>query len=124
MRRREFLGALGGAAAWPLAARAQETGRVYRLGAMTPSAKNSPHITAFYDELRVLGFVEGRNLKVEGGYELRDEQLPEIAAAMAKFPPDVIVCAAVAHMRAARQAMSAVPIVGLATDMILVAAGT
>src|SRR5271169_2115400 len=97
MRRREFLGVLSGAAAaWPLAARAQEGSRIYRLGVMMPSPKIASHITAFFDELRVFGFVEGQNLKVDGGgYDLRDEQLPEIAAAMAKFPPDVIFCAAV-----------------------------
>ena len=56
---------------------AQEMGRIYRLGKMTPSLKiaASP-IVAFFDELRVFGFVEGQNLKVDGGgYGLRDEQL-------------------------------------------------
>jgi hypothetical protein len=79
MQRRDFLGVLGGAAvAWPRAIHAQEAGRIYRLGIMTPSLKiaASP-ILAFFDELRVFGFVEGQNLKVDGGgYGLRDEQLP------------------------------------------------
>jgi putative ABC transport system substrate-binding protein len=119
MRRREFIATIGGAAAvWPFATRAQEAGRVYHLGVMMASPKIAPHIVAFFDELRALGFVEGQNLKVDGGFGLRDEQLPEIAAAMAKFPPDAIFCVAIAHMRAAQGAMSGVPIVGLATDMI------
>jgi putative ABC transport system substrate-binding protein len=66
MQRREFLGVLGGAAvAWPRAIHAQEAGCIYRLGIMTPSLKiaASP-IFAFFDELRVFGFVEGQNLKV------------------------------------------------------------
>jgi len=120
MRRRDFMMLMGGAAAArPHAMHAQEVGRIYRLGLMTSSLKiaASP-ITAFFDELGVLGFVEGQNLKVDGGYGLRDEQLPEIAAAMAKSPPDVIYCAGVPQMRAKQQAMSAVPIVGLNTDMI------
>jgi hypothetical protein len=57
---------------------AQEAGCIYRPGTMTPSLKiaASP-ILAFFDELRVFGFVEGQNLKVDGGgYGLRDEQLP------------------------------------------------
>jgi hypothetical protein len=67
----------------------------------------------------VFGFVEGQILKVDGGgYGLRDEHLPEIVAAMAKSPPDVIFCSAVAQVRVAREAIRAVPIVGLSTDMI------
>jgi hypothetical protein len=80
MQRREFFGVLGGAAvAWPHAMHAPEVGRICRLGIMTPSLKIavSP-ILAFFDELHVFGFVEGQNLKVDGGgYGLRDdEQLP------------------------------------------------
>ena len=66
MQRREFLGVLGGAAiVWPRAIHAQEAGCIYRLGIMTPSLKiaASP-ILAFFDELRVFGFVEGQNLKL------------------------------------------------------------
>ena len=51
-------------------------------------------------------------------YGPRDEQLPEIVAAMAKSPPDVIWCSTVAQMRAAQEAVRAVPIVGMTTDMI------
>ena len=121
MRRREFIGLVGGAAAvWPLATRAQEPGRIYRLGIMTasPRTATSP-ITTFFDELRVFGFVEGQNLKVDGGgYGPRDEQLPEIVAAMAKSPPDVIWCSTISQMRAAEEAVRTVPIVGLTTDML------
>src|ERR1700730_4143412 len=63
---------------WPRAIHAQEAGCIYRLGIMTPSLKiaASP-ILAFFDELRVFGFVAGQNLKVDGGgYGLGDEQLP------------------------------------------------
>ena len=91
----------------------------YRLEVLSPGPKVAPFNAAFFDELRVFGFVDGKNLKVDGGgFGLRDEQLAEIVTAMAKSPPDVIFCAAVAHMRAAQEAMPAVPIVGLATDMV------
>jgi putative ABC transport system substrate-binding protein len=121
MRRREFMMLAGGAvAAWPHAVRAQEAGRLYRLSFLTPSSKiGATHIAAFFDELRALGFIEGQNLKVDGGgYGLRDEQLPEIVAAMAKSPPDVIFCATATQMRLTQKAIRDVTIVGLATDMI------
>jgi len=61
MRRREFITLLGGAAAaWPLAARAQENGRTYRLGILLPSTRNSAAVEAFFDELRLNGVVEGK----------------------------------------------------------------
>jgi putative tryptophan/tyrosine transport system substrate-binding protein len=95
----------GAAAVLPHATHAQEAARIYRLGVMSASKIGVSRIAAFFDELRLSGFVEGQNLKVDGGgYGLRDEQLPEIVAAMAKSPPDVIFCATAAEMRAADRA--------------------
>src|SRR5215813_8549835 len=66
IERREFILALAGAGAsavaWPLAARAQQAGRTYRLGFFLPVAREAPAMSAFFDELRVHGFVEGQNL--------------------------------------------------------------
>ena len=80
MRRRKFIGLIGSVAAVPLlwvqVARAQEPGRVYRLGMITGAARQTPRVVAFFDELKGLGFVEGQNLKiVAGGFNLRDDQL-------------------------------------------------
>jgi putative tryptophan/tyrosine transport system substrate-binding protein len=66
LRRREFIVLLGGAAAaWPLAASAQEAGRTYRLGGVSGSPRNAPFAVAMFDELRRLGFIEGQNLTID-----------------------------------------------------------
>jgi putative ABC transport system substrate-binding protein len=69
MKRREFIALLGGAAAaWPLAARAQELGRTYRIGLLVGALDSpvmAPGYPALRDELRKRGFIEGRNLIVE-----------------------------------------------------------
>src|SRR5262249_32909754 len=68
-KRREFITLLGGAVASPLAARAQQAGRTYRLGVLHNQGPQSPQLPPFYDELRGLGFAEGQNLIVDGrGY--------------------------------------------------------
>src|SRR5438876_321619 len=59
VRRREFISLIGSAAAWPLATRAQEAGRIYRLGLLVPASRETPSIAAFFDELRGSGFVQG-----------------------------------------------------------------
>ena len=68
MRRREFISLIGGAAAaWPLTVRAQEPGRVYRVALVMPVGRDEPASLAFLDELRIQGFVEGKNLVIIGG---------------------------------------------------------
>ena len=75
MKRRTFLSLLGGAAAWPRAARAQEAGRSYRLGILAPSGREAPPIVAFFDELQRSGFVAGQNLTViPGGLGIGDDR--------------------------------------------------
>src|SRR3954464_13974118 len=72
MRRREFLASLGAVtSAWPLAARAQEPGKVFRIGMAEPvSAElNAAYLAAFRQELKRLGYVEERNLVIGGGNE-------------------------------------------------------
>jgi hypothetical protein len=92
MRRREFIAlAAGAVAAWPLAALAQQAGRTYRLGVMTGVARAAPRMVAFFDELKVQGFVEGQNLEiVVDGFDLRDDQYAEVAATLTKAAPYVV----------------------------------
>jgi hypothetical protein len=91
-KRREFITLLGGAAAWPIAARGQEPGRTYRLGALSASPRDAAQHVAFFDALRRLGFVEGQNLAVDtDGYGLSPERVATHAAALVKERVDVIV---------------------------------
>ena len=123
MRRREFIKLIGGTAAvWSLNARAQEPGRIYRLGIITGAPRASPRMVAFFDELKVLGFVEGQNLKiVAGGFDLREGQFADVAATLAGETPDVVFCVSDTATRATVEATRNIPIVALSVD--LVAAG-
>jgi putative ABC transport system substrate-binding protein len=120
MRRREFIMLLGGAAAfWPLDASAQEPGRTYRLGGLTPSPRGSPHYVALFGELHRLGFIEGQNLNVDWrGYGVRPEQFPDNAAELIKANVDVIFCAGDVAIRAAQQATATTPILAVTDDMV------
>jgi putative tryptophan/tyrosine transport system substrate-binding protein len=119
MKRREFITLLGGAATWPLAARAQEPGRTYRLGVLLPTARQSPAVEAFFDELRLNGFVEGKNLAViPGGFESIDDNLAARAAALVSAVPDAIVAGPAPPLRALQAVNRTIPILGMSEDMV------
>ena len=118
MRRRAFIAALGGAAAWPLAAHAQEPGRIYRIGGLNNLPRTAPHILALFDELRQVGFIEGQNLVIIGAWAYRPELFPEMAAELVKAKADVIVCAGDSATRAAQQATKTIPILAVADDLV------
>jgi putative tryptophan/tyrosine transport system substrate-binding protein len=123
MRRREFITLLGGtAAAWPLAARAQQVGKlptIWFLGPLSQSAM-SPWTAAFVQRLRELGWIEGRTVAIEYRWgEGRDERFVEIAAEFVRLKVDVIVTGGTAAVIAAKQATSVIPIVfGTAGDPV------
>src|SRR5258707_10086164 len=106
LKRREFITLLGvAAAAWPLAARAQQAGRPYRLGVLHNRGPQSPMFPPFYDELRRLGFVEGKTWRVDSrGYAVRTEQFPAGATELVKAQVDAILAGGTAAARAARVA--------------------
>jgi ABC-type uncharacterized transport system substrate-binding protein len=113
--RRELLAALGGAAAaWPLAARAQQAGRLPTigfLGASTPSA-SAPWVAAFVQRLRELGWVEGRTVTIEYRWaEGRTERFTVISAEFVRLKVDVIVTHSAGPVIAAKQATLIIPIV-------------
>jgi len=120
MRRRDFI-TLGSVAAvaWPLAARAQEAGRTYRIGGLSGSPRNGPFVTAMLDELRRAGFIEGQNLTVNWRqYGPRVDLIPEFAAELVKAKVDVIYAAGDTAIRAAQQATTTIPILGTTDDMV------
>ena len=111
--RRKFLATLGGAsAAWPLAARAQQQGKLPTIGFLGAEATAwSAYITAFAERLRALGWIEGRTIAIEYRWsEGRPERVAEIAAEFVRLKVDVIVTngPAVATLK---QATSVIPIV-------------
>ena len=122
MRRREFITFLGGAAALvsaPLPLGAQAPGRTYRLGVLVPSARQTPPVVAFFDELRLNGFIEGQNLEViPGGLDIRNEQVAEQAALIATAGPDVIVSGGLFATRAVQAAARNFPHVAISEDMV------
>jgi putative ABC transport system substrate-binding protein len=120
MKRREFIALVGGAAAaWPLAARGQESGRTYRLGFLLPSARQTPALEAFFDELRLNGFVEGQNLSVApGGFEATDDNVADRAAALVSTTPDAILAGPAPPLRALQAITRTIPIVGMSEDMV------
>jgi putative tryptophan/tyrosine transport system substrate-binding protein len=95
MNRRDFITLLGGsAAAWPLAARAQQSGKLVRIGVLGPTLNNPPAIEqyqAFRTQLAELGFREGQNLTIDYGH-LDDPRGPFVVAAeLVRSRPDLIV---------------------------------
>jgi len=114
VRRREVLTLLGGAAAsWPLAAGAQQAGKLPTIGFLgaDPSIE-SKRVAAFVQRLRELGWIDGRNLAIEYRWaEGRNERYAENAAELVRLKVDVIVTVATVPTLAAKQATAVIPIV-------------
>jgi putative ABC transport system substrate-binding protein len=114
MNRREFILALGGAVAWPLAARAQQPTKSYRIGMLETisAALNAPHLDAFRKGLRELGYVEGKNYTIEyRSADGRAERFPELAAELVRLGVDLIVVRGTPGTIAAKNATGRIPAV-------------
>jgi putative tryptophan/tyrosine transport system substrate-binding protein len=116
MNRREFMAAIGSVALSPLAAHAQEAGRLYRLGVLIPATRAS--IEPFFDELRINGFVEGQNLVVTGAYSVRAEQIAESTATLMQTQPEVILCGPEAYLRVLQTATRTIPLDSMSEDLV------
>jgi putative tryptophan/tyrosine transport system substrate-binding protein len=117
MRRREFIAGLGGAAvAWPLAAGAQQVERVQRVGVLTIRTENEPiaqpAIVVFREGMAKLGWVEGRNLRLDIRFGGTDpSRLRAYAVELVSLDPDVIVTSSAQATRAVQQQTHTIPIV-------------
>jgi putative ABC transport system substrate-binding protein len=115
MKRREFITLLSGAAAaWPLAARAQQNERARRIGFFSAGAEVRPpkFWSIFVDGLRELGWIEGKNIVFDQRYaENRLDRLPELAAELVRLDVDVIVTVGTLAPLAAKRATTSIPIV-------------
>ena len=114
IRRREFITLLGGAAAWPMAARAQ-TKRA-RIGWFTVAPH--PYLDAFRRGLRELGWIEGENIVIEETYaDGHPERLPGLVAVLARVPYDLVTVSGSDAVEAARAAIQSFPIVGVSSTV-------
>jgi putative tryptophan/tyrosine transport system substrate-binding protein len=115
VRRRDFITLLGGAAAaWPLAARAQQLSRVPRIGVLLLGTPTSfvPRTQAFVEGLRDLGYVEGTTVAIEWKWgQDRVDRLPDLAAELVRSQVDVIVTGGTPPAKALKNATRTIPIV-------------
>jgi putative ABC transport system substrate-binding protein len=116
MRRREFITLVGGAAAWPLAARAQQGERVRRIGVLLPAAADDAEfqarLAAFHQGLALLGWTIGRNVRTDTRWAgANAAEIRRHAAELAALAPDVILAHGTATVAPLLQATRTVPIV-------------
>jgi putative ABC transport system substrate-binding protein len=115
IRRRELIVTLGCAAAWPLAARAQQAGKTRRIGVLMSFALNDPEglsrAAALENGLRKLGWIKGHNLRIEYRWAGNPEVLRTDAAELVSMAPDLILANSTPVMAALREQRRAVPIV-------------
>jgi len=117
MRRREFIAGLGGAAvAWPLAARAQQTDRMRRIGVLMAFDENDPdgkaQLSAFMRGLAELGWTEGRNMRMDVRWAAGDvDRMRSLAKELVGLRPDVILGSTTALMAALQRKTQTIPIV-------------
>ena len=114
MKRRTFIAALGGAAAWPVVARAQQVRKTHQIGVLLPGtpATFARRTDAFLEGIRTLGYVEGQTINIEWRWgQDKVDGLPELAAELVARKPDVLVTAGTPAAKALKNATGAIPIV-------------
>ncbi len=116
MRRRQFITLLGGAAAWPLAARAQQGERVRRIGVLMGRAESDPegqsYAAAFLRGLAALGWMPGRNLKIDSRWQAGDiGQAQAFANELVELRPDLLVANSTSSLSPMQRATRSIPIV-------------
>jgi putative ABC transport system substrate-binding protein len=124
MKRREFITLLG-AASWPLAAHAQRSGRMVRVGMLTTAnPRSTPFFQAFEQRLRELGYIDGQNIIIEfRNAEGEVDRLPDLAADLVRRDVDLVVTATDPATRAAKKATATIPILMVAINYDPIALG-
>jgi putative ABC transport system substrate-binding protein len=121
VKRRAFITLLGGAAVWPLAARAEQISKPARLGYIWIGAKDSEHSTrdGLRQGLRDLGYLEGRDFILEERYaESQPDRLPEIVAELVRLNVALFLSPGVQVTRALMAGTSTIPIIATAPDLL------
>jgi putative tryptophan/tyrosine transport system substrate-binding protein len=116
MRRREFISLLGGAAAWPLAARAQQGERMRRIGVLMSFAESDPEaqarVAAFREGLQKLGWTEGRNIRIDTRWATANvESIQRFAKELLALQPELVLSATTPTTAALLQQTRTVPII-------------
>jgi putative ABC transport system substrate-binding protein len=116
MRRREFLGVLGSAAAWPVVARAQQAGPVRRIGILMGGAESDQEgqssVAAFREGLQKLGWIEGRDCKIDIRWAAADVELMQrFAKELVTLQPDLILTSSTPATAAMLQQTSSIPVI-------------
>ena len=113
MKRREFITLLGGTAAtWPLVARAQQAERIRRVGVLAGHEKYLPEFDGLREQLRELGYIEGKNLAIDWRYADRGPvELPVLARKLVDLHPDVLVSITTPATAAVKAVAGSIPIV-------------
>jgi len=113
MKRREFISLVAGvAAAWPLAAPAQQKRRLALIGVLNPGSTDTPGTVGLYEGLRDLGYAEGSNMAIERRYgDWNSDRFQQLAADLVRLKVDVIVVISTSPARAAKDATGVIPIV-------------
>jgi putative ABC transport system substrate-binding protein len=124
MRRREFITLLGGAAAWPLTAHAQQAERMRRVGVLMAFAENDPEaqasITVFRQALQKLGWSDGRNVRIDCRWGGADrERISGYAIELVGLKPDVILVSTGLVLQPLRQETRSIPIVFTQTSCVV-----
>jgi putative ABC transport system substrate-binding protein len=115
MNRRAFITLIGGAAVWPVAARAQQGEQTRRVGVIFPFAPDDPEAvaryTAFLQTLQQLGWTDGRNVRIDVRWGQDAERIRKLAAELVAIAPDVLLATATATLTPLHEATQTIPIV-------------
>jgi putative ABC transport system substrate-binding protein len=114
MRRRGFITLLGGAAAWPLVAQAQQAGKTYRVGFLRVGPPPKSFIEGFRRGLREQGLIEGQNIVIEWGLAPSVAKLPNALAELIRLKVDVLLASGTSSVLLARNAAGTIPVIFVA----------